>query len=50
MDYRAQINNDYDLGYDDCIKGKAAKLNASDQYNDGYGYAYELGEKQCQIT
>ena len=46
LDYRAQINNDFDLGYDDCIKGNDAKLNASKQYNDGYGYAYALGEMQ----
>ena len=39
-------NNDYTQGYDDGIKGKPAKLNASQQYNNGYGYAYELGEKQ----
>ena len=38
--------NDYESGYDDGIKGKPAKLNASQQYNNGYGYAYELGEKQ----
>ncbi len=46
LDYRAQINNDYDLGYDDCIKGYNAKHNASEQYNDGYGYAYAQGEIQ----
>ena len=39
-------SNDYTQGYDDGIKGKPAKLNASQQYNNGYGYAYELGEKQ----
>ena len=46
LDAKAQIKNDYEHGYDDGIKGKPAKLNASQQYNNGYGYAYELGEKQ----
>lgn len=46
MDYRAQIKNDFDLGYDDCIKGLSAARNASEQYYEGYGYAYELGAKQ----
>ena len=40
------MNDDYKQGQNDYNSGKPAKLNASDSYNDGYGYAYELGEKQ----
>ena len=46
LEYKAQIKNDFDQGYDDCINNRAAKLNASDQYNNGYGLAYAQGEKQ----
>ena len=47
LDAKAQINNEHDQGYDDCMNHKAAKLNASEQYNNGYGLAYSLGEKQA---
>ena len=46
LDAKAQINNEHDQGYDDCMNHKAAKLNASEQYNNGYGLAYAIGEKQ----
>jgi hypothetical protein len=46
LDYKAQIKNEFDHGYDDCINDRDAKLNASDQYNNGYGLAYAQGEKQ----
>jgi hypothetical protein len=46
LEAKAQIKNEFDQGYDDCINNKPAMLNASDQYNEGYGFAYTLGEKQ----
>ena len=46
LDYKAQIKNEFDHGYDDCINDRDAKLNASDQYNNGYGLAYAQGENQ----
>ncbi len=46
LEARAQNKKDFDVGYDDCIKGYNAKHNASEQYNDGYGYAYAQGEVQ----
>ena len=46
LEYKAQIKNDFDHGYDDCINDRDAKLNASDQYNSGYGLAYAQGERQ----
>jgi hypothetical protein len=42
------MGNDYKKGYDDCISGIKAKQGLSAEYYDGYSYAYEMGEKQCQ--
>ena len=46
LEAKAQVNNEYDQGYDDCMNNKAAKLNASEQYNNGYGLAYGIMESQ----
>ena len=46
LEAKAQINNDHDQGFYDCMNNKAAKLDASEQYNNGYGLAYSLGEKK----
>lgn len=32
-------------GFDDCQAGRPA-TSPDDEYNQGYGYAFELGEKQ----
>jgi hypothetical protein len=46
LEDKAQIKNDYDKGYDDCMKGVNAEVGGSAEYYDGYSYAYNLQEKQ----
>jgi len=46
LEYKSQIKNDFDKGYDDCMNNKQAVLNASQMYNDGYGLAYGIMESQ----
>jgi len=46
LDAKAQIKNEHDQGYDDCMNNKAAKRDASEQYNNGYGLAYGIMESQ----
>ena len=46
LDYKAQIKNDFEKGYDDCEKGIAQMKNATMLYNEGYALACETGEKQ----
>ena len=46
LENKAQIRNDFDKGYDDCINHKPAIINASKMYNDGYGLAYSIGESK----
>ena len=36
LEAKAQINNDFDKGYDDAIKNKAKKENATTLYNHGF--------------
>jgi hypothetical protein len=48
MDYKAQIKNDFDQGYDDATKGVKAVQGKTAMYYDGYSYGYELGEKQSE--
>jgi hypothetical protein len=43
------MEGDYKKGYDDCMKGVNAEIGGSAEYYDGFGHAYEEGEKQCQI-
>jgi hypothetical protein len=46
MDYKAQIKNDFDHGYEDAMKGVKAVQGKTAMYYDGYSYGYELGERQ----
>ena len=46
LDYKAQIKNEFDHGYDDATKGVKAVQGKTAMYYDGYSYGYELGEKQ----
>ena len=46
LDYKSQIKNDFDHGYDDAMKGKKAEQERTALYYDGYSLGYETGEKQ----
>ncbi len=42
---KAKNRTMFDYGFDDCQKG-LKPTSDNDNYLQGYGYAYELGEKQ----